>query len=92
MSGNTEDKDKMEAARAALALTSPLISVIEKCVRCVDDTQLETLVVKLSSLAKSSVGLTPRVTLLHTVSLLAVYQQQVCLESLLRTSSSIQGT
>ena len=71
----------MEAARAALALSSPLISVIEKCVGCVDDAQLETLVAKLASLARSSVGLTPRVTLLHTVSLLAVYQQQVCVSA-----------
>ena len=78
MSGSTEDKEKLEAARAALALTSPLISVIDKCLRWVNQDQLETLVPKLSSLAKSSVGLTPRITLLHTVALLAANQQQVC--------------
>ena len=77
MSGSTEDKDKLEAARAALAISSPLVAVIDKCIRCADDSQLEILVPPVSSLAKSTVGLTPRITLLHTVSLLAVYKQQV---------------
>ena len=77
VSGSSEDKDKMEQARAHLAITSPLVPVIEKCIRGSELSQLDALVPRLVSLAKSVVGLTPRVTLLHTVSLLAVYKQQV---------------
>ena len=71
VAGSEDVREKVEEARAQMAILSPLVNIIDKCIRITGDEQLAVLVPKLSSLAKSSVGLTPRVTLLHTVALLA---------------------
>ena len=52
VSGNEENKEKMELARASLALASPLVGVIDKCVRVVNEEQLADIVPKLASHAK----------------------------------------